>query len=74
MKKILLVVLLTFTLVGCASLTYQTPEGTKVTYRRLLTGADMIKGQVGNATVEAKGQQQTLDADKINTLIKILGR
>jgi len=42
---------------GCASLTYQTADGSKVRYIRILTGSDCIKGQMPGAAIEVAGQQ-----------------
>ena len=68
----LLIVIALFLVCGCARLTYQAPDGTKVTYSRFLTGSDVIKGKVGNASIEAQGQQ-TIDAESLKTIINILG-
>lgn len=57
---------------GCASLTYESPDGTKVTYTRVLTGCDTIKGQAGSARIEAQGQQ-TIDPEVLQAVIKIMG-
>lgn len=73
MKK-LTVLILIILLSGCANLTYQVTDGaktTKVTYNRLFTTADNIKGQVGdNVKVEASGQK--IDATTLNALLQIL--
>ncbi len=69
--KRLLFILLAFTLSGCASLTYQSPDGTKVTYTRLFTASDTIKGTLGTATIESQGQK--IDATTLNAILNILG-
>jgi ABC-type glycerol-3-phosphate transport system substrate-binding protein len=40
---------------GCASVSYESPDGTKVSYTRFLTNADNIKAKVGDSSVEANG-------------------
>lgn len=57
---------------GCACLTYQAPDGTKVTYTRFMTGADTIKGQTGAAKIEAQGQK-SIDPALLEILVKALG-
>ena len=56
MKK-LLVVLCLVILTSCASVSYESADGTKVSYTRLLTSADSIKANVGTSSVEANGQK-----------------
>ena len=58
-------------LASCASLKYETKEGTKVTYNRLFTTADTLKAKVGDANVEIGGQK--INADTINALLGLLG-
>jgi hypothetical protein len=58
---------------GCASLTYQAPDGTKVTYTRFLTGSDTIKGKVGDAIIESKGQK-SFDPAVLEAAIDIMGK
>lgn len=65
-------ILACLSLTGCASLTYQAPDGTKVTYTRLLTGSDTIKGQAGSAKIEAQGQK-AVDPEVLQAVIKIMG-
>jgi hypothetical protein len=57
---------------GCASLTYQAPDGTIITYTRFMTGADTIKGQAGAARIEAQGQN-AVDPEVLQAVIKIMG-
>lgn len=71
-KKSAVAVILAFSLFGCACLTYETPDGTRVTYKRFMTGADTIKGQVGSAKIETQGQK-TLDPALLEILVKALG-
>ena len=70
MKRLLLVGVML--LAGCASLTYES-DGTKVTYSRLLTSSDIIKGKVGDASIEARGQQ-VIDPVALQTIIGILSQ
>jgi hypothetical protein len=53
--KYLIVVLCLVILSGCASVSYESPDGTKVNYTRFLTSADNIKAKVGDSSVEANG-------------------
>lgn len=55
---------------ACASLTYETKDGTKVTYKRLFTTADTLKARVGDANVEIGGQR--IDAQTLNALLGLL--
>ena len=71
--KYLLIVIALFLICSCARLTYQAPDGTKVTYARFLTGSDVIKGKVGEASIEAQGQQ-VIDAESLQIIMSILGR
>ncbi|MFA7175915.1 MAG: hypothetical protein WC114_01595 [Smithellaceae bacterium] len=56
---------------GCASLVYESPDGTRVTYNRFMTGADAIKGQVPGATIESTGQK-AIDPAALEALVRIL--
>jgi hypothetical protein len=55
---------------GCASLSYETQDGTKVTYTRLLTSADSVKGAVPGASVEFANQRT--DAETLRALLNLL--
>lgn len=68
--RIIIAILLALILSGCACLTYQTPDGTKVTYTRLFTGSDAIKGTVGSATIESQGQKN-LDPAALQLLLDV---
>lgn len=74
MKKIVTIFIfaLWFLVIGCASLTYESPEGTKVTYKRFMTGADVIKGQTGEAKIETHGQK-SIDPALMEIIVKSLG-
>ncbi len=67
---IALPIIMIVVLSGCASLTYKAPNGTEVTYSRLFTSSDIIKGKVGDATVESRGQQ--IDTAALQQLLSIL--
>jgi hypothetical protein len=69
--KTLVIAVCILALAGCASLKYETKEGTKVTYNRLFTTADTLKAKVGDANVEIGGQK--INADTINALLGLLG-
>jgi len=76
MKKFILLAVCIFMLYGCASMTYvQKPDGTtEVTYYRLFTGSDNIKGKLNNgASIEAQGQK-TIDPATLQAIFDILGR
>jgi hypothetical protein len=49
--------LVTFYMMACASVSYEAADGTKVSYTRFLTSADSIKANVGTSSVEANGQK-----------------
>jgi hypothetical protein len=57
-------------LFGCARLQYVTQDGTKVTYTRLLTSADSVKGAVPGASVEFANQRT--DAETLRALLNLL--
>ena len=71
MRKIILIAL-SLLLSGCASLTYQAPDGTKVTYTRVMTGSDTIKGTIKDAKIESQGQK-AIDPATLQAIINILG-
>lgn len=56
---------------GCASLKYETADGTKVTYTRLFTTSDSIEASVGNASMKAGGQK--IDLSTLQALLALLG-
>ena len=70
--KYLVIVFVLFLICGCARLTYQAPDGTKVTYSRLFTSSDIIKGKVGDASIEARGQH-VIDPAALQAILSILG-
>ncbi len=72
MKKIVFLLILIIMFFGCARLTYQAPDGTKVTYSRLFTSSDIIKGKVGDASIEARGQH-VIDPAALQAILSILG-
>jgi hypothetical protein len=60
--KTLVCIMCIMLLAGCASVSYQTADGTKVTYTRFLTTSDSIEAKVGEATVKANGQKIDIEA------------
>jgi hypothetical protein len=70
--KRLLIILPIMMLCGCASLNYQAPDGTKVTYSRLFTQSDTIIGKIGEASIESKGQQ-VIDPASLKAILSVLG-
>jgi uncharacterized protein YceK len=58
-------------LTGCASLSYETKDGTKVTYTRLFATNDILKAEVGNAKVEINGQK--IDTATLQAIINLIG-
>ena len=71
MKK-LFIFLVCLCFVGCATLSYEAPDGTKVSYSRFLTGSDSIKGTLGTATIESQGQK-AIDPASLQSILNILG-
>jgi hypothetical protein len=57
MKSIIIILLALVICSGCAMLSYQTSEGTKVTYTRFLTTASSIEAKVGSSEVRFDGQK-----------------
>lgn len=71
MKKLIFALLLMLVLAGCATMTYKTPDGTEVTYSRLLTTSDTIKGTVGGATIETTGTK--IDTATLQAILQLMG-
>ena len=53
MKHRMIIAALLLVLAGCSTMSYETKDGTKVTYTRLFTGAD-IKATVGTDTIDSR--------------------
>ncbi len=66
-----LAVLSSLAFAGCASLTYESADGSRVTYTRILTGSDSIKGALPGASIESTGQQ-AIDPAVMAALVQIL--
>lgn len=66
-----LMVALFLSVFGCASLKYETADGTKVAYTRVFTTADTIKGNVGDAKVAVSGQK--IDTETLQAILALLG-
>lgn len=60
-------------LTGCATLTYQAPDGTKVTYTRIMTGSDSIKGKLPGGEIESQGQK-SIDPAFLELVLKALAK
>jgi uncharacterized protein YceK len=69
--KVLIVIICVVILAGCASLNYETKDGTKVSYFRLFTTADKIKGNVGTATIEVNNQK--IDLEALQSVLSLMG-
>jgi uncharacterized protein YceK len=69
--KVLIVLLVCVALCGCASLSYETKDGTKVSYFRLFTTADKVKGNVGTATIEVNNQK--IDLEALQSVLNLMG-
>jgi hypothetical protein len=57
---------------GCASLTYEAADGSRVTYTRFLTGSDSIKGKLPGASIESKGQK-AIDPETLQSILQLFG-
>jgi len=57
---------------GCASLTYEAADGSRVTYTRFMTGSDSIKGKLPGASIESKGQK-AIDPETLQSVLQVLG-
>jgi hypothetical protein len=69
--KAFLLLAIIFILAGCASLTFESKDGTKVTYTRFLTTATKIEAQVGDAAL--KMDNQKINTDQLQALLNLLG-
>jgi len=70
MKRLTVLSIGLLMLVGCASMNYETKDGTRVSYTRLFTSADSIEAKVGEATVKANGQK--IDVTALQSLLNVL--
>ena len=59
-------------LAGCASLTYEAADGSRVTYTRFMTGSDSIKGKLPGASIESQGQK-AIDPETLQAILQVLG-
>jgi len=69
--KVLLVIICVAMLAGCASLSYETKDGTKVSYTRLFTTADKIEGNVGAANIKVNNQK--IDLEALQSVLSLMG-
>ena len=68
---VLCLIMIALALAGCASLTYESADGSRVTYTRVLTGSDAIKGTLPGASIESAGQK-AIDPAALEALVRIL--
>ena len=68
-----IVIIAALILTGCATMTYQSPDGTTVTYTRFMTGSDTIKGTIKDAKIESQGQK-AIDPATLQAVFDILGK
>jgi len=71
MKTIMALLFVAVLLAGCAHMTYETPDGTKVGYTRIWTSADSIEGNVGTAKVKVGGQKN--NTEFLNAITALVG-
>lgn len=71
MTRWLALIVIALCVSGCASLTYESADGARVTYHRFLTGSDAVKGKLPGATIESTGQW-AIDPAALEALVKIL--
>lgn len=71
MKKILLLSII-LSCLGCATLTYKTPDGTEVTYSRLFTTADKLEGRIDKTSAYIKTNGQKIDVQALKDVIAAL--
>lgn len=57
-------------MVGCASVTYKTSDGTEVSYTRFLSSADSIEAKLG--TTYVKANKVGIDAETLQYVLGIL--
>lgn len=69
---VLAIILLGCTLImGCASVTYESKDGTKITYSRFMTTSEKLKVEVDGATAEVNGQE--IDTKALKAIGAIVG-
>jgi uncharacterized protein YceK len=69
--KAFLLLAIIFILSGCASLTFESKDGTKVTYTRFLTTATKIEAKVADAELNMNNQK--IDTATLQALLSLLG-
>jgi PBP1b-binding outer membrane lipoprotein LpoB len=70
--KIAIIFLMALVIVGCTSVSYQTPDGTKIVYSRFLTNVETINAQVGSSKVEVNGTK--IDPATVQWMLNLLGK
>lgn len=68
---VLIIIVCIVMMYGCASLNYETKDGTKVSYFRLFTTADKIEGTVGEANIKVNNQK--IDLDALQSVLSLMG-
>lgn len=66
--KYLIAILITFSITACASVNYQAPDGTNITYKRLMSTTDKITLKFPDgSTAEITGQNYNVDVVRAAT-------
>lgn len=72
-RSVLFIVILLLSAVllsGCASLTFESKDGTKISYTRFLTTATVIEASVGDASLKMNNQK--IDTAQLQALLNLL--
>ena len=72
-RQLAIILSICILLVGCATLRYEAPDGTKVVYTRFLTGSDSIRGNLGAGTIESQGQR-AIDPAFLELVLRALAK
>jgi hypothetical protein len=69
--KTLIIILLALTICsGCATLKYESADGTKITYTRFFTTSEKVDAKIKDGSL--KMGNQTIDTATLQSLIKLL--
>jgi hypothetical protein len=69
--KLMVVILIGLFLVGCTSVEYLKPDGTKITYSRFITSVGSIEAKQGDASIKVVDSKP--DAATIASVLSWLG-